>query len=724
MRKGLSEQEAVEKTANVLRSVWDTLRQGDENASSSRDRLLIPVEDARRLNPDWWRLHLIKDDDAVFQCGTCGRLQTSSISMICLRHRCPGTVTGIRQGDLEHNHYRILYEEDLSHSLRVEEHTAQLDKDRAREFQREFREGRIHVLSCSTTFELGVDLGNLDTIFLRNVPPEAFNYAQRVGRAGRRRGYPGFAITYCRRAPHDLYHFSDPQHMLRGTVRPPVLSLRNEKIIIRHVVAMALSRFFRRFPERFRSTEDRTSHVQRLFKDLENPMGACDFKAFLHQERTEIEESLRAIVPAKPDVAAEVGLNDGSWIEKIAGDKSRFSLAEAGIKDEYRQVKNLEATASQRGDYDKAKRAKARAKTIAEEDVPSFLSRKAVIPKYGFPVDVVELDTQRIQQNQVTMDVSLQRDLAIAVAEFAPTSKVIANKREWTSYGLKRVTGKEWDRWWYGRCTRHNRFVRDKLEEKVTSDRCCEQMKTMEYIDPQFGFVTSWENPKEPKGRSARVFSTRPYFAGFKEREGHEITLGRVTLTRVSPGYLVVLCEGRRGQGFYICGQCGAGFRKREATHETPYGQTCHGMLEQVSLGHEFVTDVLQLRFPPTSPAGVEPVSFAYSLAYALVEGASEVLEVPSNDLSATVAHSGQYPVPPIILYDNVPGGAGLVARLEEEEIFSACLEAAKKRVSGNCCCAEGTSCYGCLRSYRNQFCHQHLQRGPVLHYLGALPAN
>ena len=143
-----------------------------------------------------------------------------------------------------------------------------------------------------------------------------------------------------------------------------------------------------------------------------------------------------------------------------------------------------------------------------------------------------------------------------------------------------------------------------------------------------------------------------------------------------------------------------------------------------MSLGHEFVTDVLQLRFPPTSPAGVEPVSFTYSLAYALVEGASEVLEVPSNDLSATVAHSGKYPVPPIILYDNVPGGAGLVARLEEEEIFSACLEAAKKRVSGNCCCDEGTSCYGCLRSYRNQFCHQHLQRGPVLRYLGALPAN
>lgn len=123
---------------------------------------------------------------------------------------------------LEPHHYRLFYEEDLPGTLRVEEHTAQLDNEKARDFQREFRENKIHVLSCSTTFELGVDLGDLDTIFLRNVPPQAFNYAQRVGRAGRRSGHPGFAIAYCRRDPHDLYHFSELERMLSRSVRPPV----------------------------------------------------------------------------------------------------------------------------------------------------------------------------------------------------------------------------------------------------------------------------------------------------------------------------------------------------------------------------------------------------------------------------------------------------------------------------------------------------------------------
>jgi hypothetical protein len=715
MREGLSEQEAIQQAVAALRAVWETLRQSDENAPSSDDRLLIRVDDARRLNPDWWRLCLISDDDTIFQCDTCGRLQAVSVRGVCSRHRCPGKLKEMHRRDLEPNHYRLLYEEDLPGSLRVEEHTAQLDKEKAREFQREFRNGNIHVLSCSTTFELGVDLGDLDAIFLRNVPPEAFNYAQRVGRAGRRSGYPGFAITYCRRGPHDLYHFSEPQRMLSGKVRPPTLSVRNEKIITRHVAAMALSHFFRAFPERFKAVEN-------LFNDLKNPSGVGDLESFLHEHQAELEESLRAIVP--PDVVTEIGLMDGSWIARVTGEDSRFYLAQTEVSSDYRVVKNLEEVAAGEGDYDTAKWAKARTKTIAEEDVLSFLSRKAVIPKYGFPVDVVELDTQRTQQNQDAFEVLLQRDLSIAISEFAPTSKLVANKRVWTSYGLKRVAEKEWDRWWYAKCAKHNYFVRrpyQREKQPPPFKKCCELMTPAQYVDPKFGFVTSRQRPEEPKRKPVRVFTTRPYFAGFKGREGDKFDLGVISLRTVSPGYMVVLCEGRRGEGFYICEQCGAGFRKREKIHKTPYGQDCHGTLEQVSLGHEFVTDVLQLQFHLNCMRVMEPVWFAYSLGYALVEGAAEVLDVPSTDLSATVAYRQEHPIPPIVLYDNVPGGAGLVARLEGKETLRTCLEAAKERVSGNCGCDESTSCYGCLRSYRNQFSHQYLQRGPVLYYLEAV---
>jgi hypothetical protein len=632
---------------------------------------------------------------------------------------------------LEPNHYRFLYEEKLPGILRVEEHTAQLDKEKAREFQREFRDRKIHVLSCSTTFELGVDLGDLDIIFLRNVPPEAFNYAQRVGRAGRRGGHPGFAITYCRRGPHDLYHFSEPDRMLRGRIRPPVLSLRNEKIITRHIVAVALSSFFRAFPERFKT-------VEMLFKDLKHPSGVNNLSIFLNQHCDDLKQSLYDIVPS--DMFTLLGLNNGQWIGRVAGkiarnigstiveEDSRLCLAEAEVSSDYNNVTELEQWCVSRDprDYRTAEWARKRANTIASEDVLSFLSRKAVIPKYGFPVDVVELDTQKTKESQEASEVSLQRDLSIAISEFAPTSKVIANKKLWISYGLKQVAEKELERRFYKRCIPHNVFLQWRKGEPEPPTPCDDRLSVFEYVIPRFGFLTDGNKPKDPKSRPSRVFTTRPYFTCSLGPDPGTINLPlkspRVIIKKASPGLMTVLCEGRRGEGFYVCGQCGTGFKKRESHHKTSYSQDCPGTLEKVSLGHEFETDVLQLQFLPKPEGDMEPSWFAFSLAYALVEGAAEVLEVPSADISATVAYGSQlHSIPPIIVYDNVPGGAGLVARLEGEKVFRASLEAAHMRIRGDCGCGEQTSCYGCLRSYKNQFAHQHLQRGPVMRYVQML---
>jgi hypothetical protein len=715
IKRGLSPVEALERAVHTLRAVWETLRRADERASSAGDRLLLSVADAVRINPEWWRLHLPADTDTVLRCDTCGRLHAAAVLDVCPRHRCPGTLQRLPRRGLESNHYRTLYEEDLPGGLRVEEHTAQLDHEKAREFQREFREGKIHVLSCSTTFELGVDLGDLDVVFLRNVPPEPFNYTQRVGRAGRRARYPGFAVTYCRRAPHDLYHFAEPRRVLEGRTRAPVLSLANEKILTRHVAALTLSAFFRSEPHRFET-------VLSLLRDFDQPAATADFAAFLHSERTRLEEALRAVVPAEGiDV---VGVDDGAWIDRIAGGESRLGLVEAEVASDYRTIRHLEATAAQRGDYRTAAWARARGNTIATEDALSFLSRKVVIPKYGFPVDVVELDTHRTQQSQGAYEISLQRDLSLAISEFAPSSTLIANKKIWTSYALKRVAEREWERNLYKRCARDNVFCRWRPGEPEPKTPCGHQLGVAEYVIPKFGFMTKREEPRQPISRPARIFTTRPYFAGPRGPEPDVVEFPPLSVYKAAPGLMVVLCEGRRGEGFYVCGDCGSGFRKPETTHETPFGQSCRGRLSQVSLGHEFVTDVLQFQFREPPDADIDLTWFAHSLAYALLEGAAESLEVPSTDLNATVSYLADAArIPPIILYDNVPGGAGLVARLEDDKTLLRCLDAAHGRVAGGCGCDEGASCYGCLRSYRNQFAHQHLQRGAVMRYLAGVRA-
>ena len=712
-KKGFPEAEALDYATSALERLWETFQKSDRDAPSPDERLLISVNDSKRLNPEWWRLLPIGDNDTVFQCNTCGRLQPISGFGLCTRHNCRGILEQIRLNDSDSNHYRNLYSEDLPGALRVEEHTAQLGHEKAREFQSDFKQGKIHVLSCSTTFELGVDLGDLDTVFLRNVPPEAFNYAQRVGRSGRRKGYPGFALTYCRRNSHDLYHFVEPERILSGRVRPPTLSLQNEKIITRHMVATALSSFFRNFRERFKTVQD-------FVRDFNQPALIKDFLSFLNDHREVIQSILYQIVPQ--EMHSRMGLNDESWVSRIAGEGSRLFFAESELANDLRIVHEFEARASSNRDYRSARWAQKRAETIAREDVLSALSRKAVIPKYGFPVDVVQLDTFAIEHGAAT-EVSLQRDLSIAISEFAPKNRLIANKNVWTSYGIKRLIDKEWDRRTYRKCNKHN-FFESWQRGNIPTDiqKCCDKMVSGEFIIPQFGFVTNREEPKRPTGRTSRLFSTRPYFLHTHEQSPGSLDFGSIKLTKASPGVMVVLCEGQRGHGFYICEKCGAGSLKRDAQHKTPYGEQCQGTLTQVSLGHEFTTDVVQLQFADRPMRGIEPLWFTYSLAYSLLESAAEVMEIPSSDLNATVAYRSiaNY-LPPVILYDNLPGGAGLVARLQDKGVLYDCLVMAQKRVNGDCGCAEATSCYGCLRGYRNQFAHPFIQRGPVKLYLEQL---
>ena len=99
----------------------------------------------------------------------------------------------------------------------------------------------------------------------------------------------------------------------------------------------------------------------------------------------------------------------------------------------------------------------------------------------------------------------------------------------------------------------------------------------------------------------------------------------------------------------------------------------------------------------------------AYSIGYAVLLGAAEILNMPDTDLNVTITGSAKHGEIAIVLYDNVPGGAGLVAQLEREDTFGAMLDSSRLRVRGGCGC--DSSCYGCLRSYRNQFAHPHLSR-------------
>lgn len=704
---------------DLLASIWEAVTDHDRQADFAEDKILIKSGDTYRLNPRHYKLRLIGADDEVLACGTCQRISHQSLGTICPRGNCPGKIKPLKLTELQTNHYRDSYEQEIVGNLRVEEHTAQLNSDKAREFQQEFKEGKINVLSCSTTFELGVDLGDLDTIFLRNVPPESFNYDQRVGRAGRRRGRAGFAVTFCKRGPHDLYHFSDPLTMLQGKVKPPILAIKNPKIILRHLTAYALSCFFR-----IEINRTRFQTTESLFIDFSSPSFSRDFRDFLRVRKNYFEDVFSQLISENAELKTKLGLDDGAWIELMAGSDSKLEIAQSEICSDFISVETFQNEASSKQDFKSADWAKRRLNSIRGLNVLNFLSQKTVIPKYGFPVDVVELDT-----SSDSSSVGLDRDLSIAISEFAPGSQLIANKKLWTSYGLKKVRDKELETKNYFRCDDHNIFLQWSTTNPAPETRPCDcKGRTGTYVVPAHGFTTTKAPPEEPKGRVVKLFTNRPYFAYPKDQDNQEIVVPDpqpcIKLTKTRPGIMVVICEGKKRQSFRICEKCGYGTyaipKKAGEPHRDSFGRACTGMLKVYALGHQFETDIIQLKFEQKTTAP-NKVWFAYALASAIVESAAEVLEVPASDISATVGPATEDNIPTIIVYDDVPGGAGLVAKLEAPAILMEVLKTAKKRVSGICNCSEDTSCYGCLRSYRNQFMHEHLVRGHVHEYLKSL---
>ncbi len=685
---GLSKDRKQSASSELMTEIWRAIRE------HGGDSLLQPADEngTFRLNPRWLRIMPASLED-IRECDTCATLSSYDIRGVCPRNACPGSLRPAHPERLNENHYRILYQSPgLPPALRAQEHTAQIDAEEARKRQDRFKSGKIHLLSSSTTFEVGVDLGDLDSVFLRNVPPESFNYAQRAGRAGRR-DRPGLVLTYCRRNPHDLYHYEKPlDRVIRGAIHPPRLRMTNEKIVLRHMVAVALSEFFRTDGLRFNS-------VEALVDSWHDPKATSDLFEFC-ETNGNLKETLLRIVPL--EMHRLVGIEDETWLVKIAGEDSRLALVEAEVCADYSEMETLLEEKKEQNKFREAGRIKGRMETIANEDALSFLSRKAVIPKYGFPVDVVELDARSTDGRPT--GVALQRDLSQAIAEYAPGGKVVANKLEWESCGVKSVAGKAWP-------VRHYRYDDARNFRQWNENSPSSSPGQPKYLVPQFGFVTPlFKKPKEPTGRARRLYTTRPFFPGFVNEPELRTVFG-VQVTKAIPGVLVILCEGRNREGFYICRSCGSHAASPRANHKSPSDSACMGTLERFSLGHELVTDVVRLQFPL-----VRDQWDAYSVAYAVLLGAADALEVPDTDLNVTITGGDQPGESAVVLYDSVPGGAGLVAQLEREEIFRDVLENAIARVTSKCGC--NTSCYGCLRSYRNQFAHPYLNRHIALTYL------
>ncbi len=740
-RQGVPEEESDKLARTALRVIWDYLTN-----SASPWRNLLKAETVKRqgtvyrLDHRMWEVvsSARGELDGWWICDRCHNITGVHVHGVCPVYGCQGTVHPLADSPMvtEDNLYRDSYLRGDPIPIRVEEHTAQWTTTKAAEIQNQFIRGEVNVLSCSTTFELGVDVGDLQAVILRNVPPTTANYVQRAGRAGRRTDSAAFVFTFAQRRSHDLTYYEQPEKMVAGEIRPPVVILSNEKIVRRHMHSVAFSAFFRWARDRhgvaYQSVGD-------FFAPENRQPGPELLQEFLGSRPDELNQALERVLPPDQELPRrELDFPGWAWTRRLQNTIGTGILDRAWVEvqGELKTFAELEQAAVKEGEYKQAGYYQRVQKTVRRRNLLGFLGTRNVLPKYGFPTDVVELKTDHLHSADGAADISLDRDLRIAISEFAPGGEVVAAKRVWKSAGIRRLPDREWPPYKYAICKECQRMTIEPGDSLPAPCTCGVSLKPDGvFIVPEAGFVAGGDTRSPGEAPPQRIYASQVHFVRYQLPEGISAEEQPLPELELDPnfghtpiwkrysryGWLALVNNAYR-RGFRVCKFCGyaepaivqqkRSRGKKQKPHKNPLtGRNCMGSFRVLHLGHRFMTDVLEVRFDTPMPTQ----GAIQSLLYALLDGASEALDIQRTDIHGVYYYQAGEQAPSFILYDNVPGGAGHVLRIHEHLRETA--QAALSRLE-RCECGLETSCYNCLRNYQNQRVHDILKRGAAINLL------
>ena len=323
------------------------------------------------------------------------------------------------------------------------EHSAQLDGRRLRRLEQRFKDGDLNVLSCSTTMEMGVDIGGLSAVIMNNAPPSATNYLQRAGRAGRRGEGVAFAVTLCPSSPHGEQVFANPLWPFASKSSIPRVALDSGRLVQRHVNSLCLAAFLEgRDVQRlktgwfFQPGESSGSSPDRQFVEWCRAEGESDVRLVQGLRRL-IRGTALATVETTQLLHSSAGALDQasvSWrheVEALRKDAAQFqestgqSRAPAALAIE-RQLRRLE-----------------------DEYLLRELASRQFLPGYGFPIGIVSfvpLTMEELKRREASREDRDEvfgkrlgypsRQMEVAIREYAPGAEVVMDGRVYESGGV------------------------------------------------------------------------------------------------------------------------------------------------------------------------------------------------------------------------------------------------------------------------------------------------
>ena len=682
-------------------------------------------DSTNQIDSQSYSVHSYKEEGIKFYyCDKCQKITLYNVNNECPEGDCDGHLHECNPDEFfSENYYRREYMNRPLERVVTREHTAQIKSAEAKRIQNDFKAKKINMISCSTTFEMGIDLGGLTTVFMRNIPPTPANYVQRAGRAGRRSDTSAFILTFCGTSSHDYTFFDDPEPMIEGIVDPPYFTIENEKIIVRHITASALSFYFKQNPNGFQNVDSflNEDHITK-------------FLDYINSKPQDLGKYIDVYVLKSDDLIDTYG--NFKWLSFIesASKGALLNMKEGieGLINTYKQaIDKLNEEKPDKYWIDVGTYEEALKKLKYKNSIITYFARYNVIPGYGFPIDNVSLQIFNYQKGDFDDKYDLSRDLSIAVSEYAPESEVIVDGKKYTSrYIFTPYPKAPHLRSFYVRCPHCDAVNVYPTKTEISGDTTCNYCKNAyknaskpfsveEFIRPTRGFVADYKNKETHQIKPARTYASDVIYIGKGENPSIKpINVSDViTISEFKNEELLVLNE----NPFYYCPTCGYTVLDKKAvtnpitrTHKTHKGVDCTGdnKLYLTHFGHTYKTDVVKLQF--TGIAKMMDYECAVSTLYAIIEGLSHQFSIERSDIGGMVFNSAPGTKPfEIILFDTVSGGAGHVKKLESKENIIAVLKAALKKVDPiKPCCDEETTCYYCLRNFSNQRVHKHLKRG------------
>ena len=648
-------------------------------------------------------------------------------------------------------------------NLVAAEHTAQLNSafgddvfSKAEEYELRFqdvdlsregeRESAIDVLSSTTTMEVGIDIGSLSGVALRNVPPGKSNYQQRAGRAGRRANAVATVIAYASSDSHDEHYFSSPSEMISGDPEDPEINLDNAQIIRRHVLAFLLQEFHRVTlvdseailrPQLF---EVLGTVVDFLRPDSSFNMGMFD--RWMSDNSVTLSERLEEWIPTQLEVGHRSELIS-NYREYALQD---IDLALSDMDDDQADTEQDEseegASDNIVDDHESLDESNDGKATLLNR-----LLYRGVLPRYAFPTDVASFyifDVGNSTQYRPSFLYSPSQGLPAALTQYAPGKEVWVDKKMWLPQALYSPVPKERSTAWanralYYECDRCG-FAKTKtleegtLRELVACDACGETESMQEartWVRPP-GFAHRFDNPPitAQEDIPPRSYATRAKLSRGAPEESEWTVVNSNIKAYARPEHLLVTNRGARSRGYAYCTSCGiiepsvVRDSLLEGEHRKPFPNDvepmCPGgrVARGIVLGTDFITDIGLMSFSVNDPVILRPGVLATNSALRTVaevvsSSLTRVLEIDDGEVQAefrpALSDEGRTGAQAeIYLYDTLAGGAGYAPQLINRALDV--LNIARDTLA-NCPDNCDASCYRCLRNYKNKFEHGILNR-------------